>query len=199
MRLYPRWHFALKPIMAVNWIAIFWGASLSVAIADSVSGTINFSATFVGGSCEVDVPALVEFNGGNALLSAIIEKTPPTENFELKLDNCSGWGGTPSIKVRGDSTNNFGDELFRDNSLGNKDSNGYGVLLKTTGNTVFAANTNIAKNKLISAKSWVATTQLNTIANVLPMTATLSCSDCNYLGRQGGKFNATVTFDFIYE
>lgn len=186
--------------MAVKWIAIFFGLSLPiVAVAESASSTINFSATFIGGSCEVSVPILVKFNDGNALLSSTIEKTPPTENFELKLENCSGWGGTPSIKVRGDSTTRFGDDLFRDNSLGKKDSDGYGVLLKTVGNAVFAANSNIAKDKLISAKSWAKTTQLNTIATVLPMTATLSCGDCSYLGRQGGEFNSTVTFDFIYE
>lgn len=170
------------------------------AFADTASSTFNFTATFVGGSCEISAPGSIQFNSDTALLSSEIEQqvAATTERFDLTLTKCAGWGLTPAIKVSGKTTTDFGSALFRD-ALGERDSNGYGVLLKTAGNASFDLNNNLAANGVIPAKNWSANNQLNAIDTTLPMVATLTCGDCNYAGRQGGEFKATVTFDFVYE
>lgn len=173
---------------------------VTTALAESASSSFNFTATFVGGSCEIDVLENIQFNGGDLLLSTEIEEqaVAATNAFDLTLTKCAGWGLTPSIKVSGSTTTNFGPTLFRD-ALGERGSNGYGVLLKTAGNASFGLNNNLAANGVISAKNWSANNQLSSIETTLPMVATLTCGDCNYAGRQGGEFKATVTFDFVYE
>lgn len=168
--------------------------------ADSVNATLNFTTTFVGGSCEISAPASIQFNDGNLLMSADIEnKTAATiRSFYLTLSNCSGWGLKPSIRVTGNTTSDFGPPLFRD-ELGRANSNGYGVLLATTGNESFLGNNNLAKKNIITASDWDPSAKLNVVDISLPIVATLTCGNCNYSGRQGGDFKATVTFDFVYE
>lgn len=173
---------------------------VTTALAESASSSFNFTATFVGGSCEIRAPGSIQFNSGTALLSSEIEQqvAVTTERFDLTLTKCAGWGLTPAIKVSGKTTTDFGSTLFRD-ALGERDSNGYGVLLKTAGNASFDLNNNLAASGVIPAKNWSANNQLSSIETTLPMVATLTCGDCNYAGRQGGEFKATVTFDFVYE
>ncbi|EKT62036.1 fimbrial protein [Providencia burhodogranariea] len=173
---------------------------VTTASAGSASSSFNFTATFVGGSCAINVRENIQFNGGDLLLSTEIEEqaVAATETFDLTLSKCAGWGLTPSIKVSGKTTTSFGPALFRD-ALGERDSNGYGILLTTAGNASFDLNNNLAANGVIPAKNWSTSNQLSSIETTLPMVATLTCGDCNYAGRQGGEFKATVTFDFVYE
>ncbi|MBP6120831.1 MULTISPECIES: fimbrial protein [Providencia] len=177
------------------------GLSIPAFADNSASSVFNFTATFVGGSCAISVPASVKFNNGNAFSSAeIVQKTAMTnETFNLTLSQCAGWGLTPAIKVSGSMTTDFGEALFRD-VMGSVDANGYGVLLETPGNTTFNSNLNLAANGTVSAKNdWSMQRQLNTMDTTLPIVASLRCGDCNYPGRHGGEFKATVTFDFVYE
>ena len=173
----------------------------TLASADTASSVFNFTTMFVGGSCEISAPATVAFNNGNPLSSVeIVQKAVVTnESFNLTLSNCVGWGLTPVIKVSGSKTSDFGESLFR-NVGGPIDANGYGILLQTPGNTTFNSNLNLAANGTILAKNdWAIEEQLSSIDTTVPIVASLRCGDCNYSGRQGGEFKATVTFDFVYE
>jgi len=182
------------------------GSVSSIAQAESASAVFHFAATLISGSCVISAPASLQFNGGNTLFGADIEaagmegSSATTVQFNLILQNCTGWGGTPRIVVSGQQYNDINFRLFRDaDALGIMDSVGYGVLLKTAGNSSFNENTNLAVDGNISVKNWSMNTQLNTLNNTLPITAILSCGDCANVGRHGGKFQATVIFDFVYE
>lgn len=168
--------------------------------AGTATSVFNFQAVFVGGGCDISAPASVKFNNGNAFSSLEIEQetAATNETFDITLSNCAGWGLTPSIKVSGAQTSEFGQPLFRD-VMGPVDANGYGILLKTDGNSTFSPNLNLAENGVISASDWSMDNQLDTVNTTLPMVASLRCGDCSYSGRQGGEFKATVTFDFVYE
>lgn len=172
------------------------------ALAESANATFNFTARFVGGTCEIQAPASIKFNGGTPFSSREIEERIATtrESFDLTLTGCDGWGLTPSITVSGAQTSDFGEPLFR-NAGGPIDAKGYGILLATDGNGTFNANANLAANGAILAnENWSADWQLNTLNNVnVPMIATLTCGECNYALRQGGNLSATVTFTFVYD
>lgn len=186
--------------LMLNSVALSLLGLSHISYGGTASNTFNFTATFVGGTCEINVPTSVQFNSGNILRATDIEqKTSETQKeFEITLANCTGWGLTPSIKVQGSKTADFGEQLFRD-IMGPLDANGYGVLLESRDNNTFEANSNLAAQGVISAKNWSPDTQLNTIDTTIRMIASLSCGDCNYQDRHGGAFKSTVTFDFIYE
>lgn len=190
MRGSSRWLFLVAGLLGMN----------TVGYAGSASSVFNFSVMFVGGTCDISAPASVPFNGGNALLAADIVQgvAATTETFQLTLSQCAGWGLTPSIKVSGQTTSEFGPPLYL-NPPGAMDANGYGLLLSTAGNSTFAPNANLAETPTILANNWATTTDLASVATSLPMTAQLSCGTCNSPGRHGGAFSATVTFDFVYE
>lgn len=172
------------------------------ALAGTANATFNFTAMFVGGSCDITAPSSIKFNNGSPFSSREIEQRVAATNepFELTLSNCAGWGLTPSIKVSGSQTSDFGVPLFR-NVGGPIDAKGYGILLATEGNGIFNSNPNLAANGAILAKNnWSTDAQLSTVNNTkVPMIATLTCGDCNYALRQGGDLSATVTFDFVYD
>ncbi|ENY6786361.1 MULTISPECIES: fimbrial protein [Providencia] len=182
-------------------VAIMGAVGLSTsALAGTASATFNFTAVFVGGSCEITAPNTVVFNQGSPFSSRDIEErvAATNESFELTLSNCAGWGLTPSITVSGAKTSDYGEALFR-NVGGPIGAKGYGILLATEGNNTFAFNQNLAANGSILIGNWSADDQLSVIDTTLPMTATLTCGDCNYALRQGGDLRATVTFDFVYD
>lgn len=178
------------------------------ANAGIATSEFNFEAQFVGGGCSISVPSSLQFNNGNILLPSEIEAateagTPKTSlSFEVTLSDCDGSGIKPLIKVSGEKTTAFGSTLFRDASaLGPSDSNGYGVYLKTNGNSSFYPNDNLAYagyNSTITYRG-SADDQLNNINTKIPIFAVLRCASCNYPGRQGGVFKSTLTFEFIYQ
>lgn len=191
----------------LTWLStMVLGVSLGVmggvasVFAGTASTVLNFTAVFVGGTCDISAPATIQFNGGSPLTSTEIEqKTAATnEVFNITLSNCVGWGLTPAIKVSGTTTSDFGEPLFRD-AAGKTGTNGYGILLQTAGNSTFNANLNLAGNGRVLTKSWSSDAQLSTVDTALQMVASLRCGDCNYADRHGGEFKATVTFDFVYE
>lgn len=169
------------------------------AAAGSDSAVINFSAVFVGGGCEISasVPEIL-FGGGELIEPAEIVSNPPQAAFNLTLAGCGGGGLTPKVTVSGESTTLFGPALFR-STMPASASDGYGVLLSTPGNNSFSANTNLAATKVISAINWDTNTDLSGLDTILPVTAILTCGDCNYNGRRSGDFIASVTFDFVYD
>jgi len=172
------------------------------ALADTKSAVFHFTAAFVGGSCDITAPSSIQFNNGNPFSSKDIEEhiAVTSESFELTLSKCEGAGLTPSIKVSGPQTSDFGEPLFL-NVGGPTDAKGYGILLATKGNGIFSPNLNLAADGTILAKeNWSIDEQLSTVNNSkIPMTAALTCGDCNYASRRGGDLNATVTFDFVYD
>ena len=172
-----------------------------IVLAKTASSEFNFTATFAGGSCEIIAPESIEFNGGSEVRAREIEEgsEKATTQFNLTMSNCSGSGLTPTITVIGEKTSNFGSEpLFRD-STGSGESDGYGLLLGTLGNSDFSKTENLALTGKISALNWNTSNQLNMMVTSLPMIATLTCGQCNYSGRQGGEFKSTITFEFVYE
>lgn len=185
-------------------VGLLLGGGGMTANADTASTTFNFTTTFVGGSCDIKAPASVQFNDGNAFSSNDIEQkvAATTVALTLTLSGCSGWGLAPAIKVSGQTTAELGGEpLFRD-VMGPVDAKGYGILLQTEGNVVFAPNANLARSGKITSNNWNSDAQLDTLngaSATVPLTATLTCGNCNYASRQGGEFKATVTFDFVYE
>lgn len=181
-------------------------AGITDVIAGTASTNLTFTTTFIGGGCVVSGPSFITFNNGEPLLAADIEAateagTPKTSaTFEITLSECQGWGLIPKIKVSGDKTTAFGSTLFRSSALGPEDSDGYGVYLNTPGNNIFNSNNNLATNSDITVKgNWKKEDQLSGINSTLPMFAVLRCGSCTYEGRHGGKFQANVTFDLIYE
>ncbi|WP_336193010.1 fimbrial protein [Providencia stuartii] len=174
----------------------------TLGYAGSANARFDFTATFVGGTCDISAPRSVSFNGGNALLAADIEQHDgsTTETFTLTLSGCDGWGMTPSIKVSGQTTTDFSDDPLFLNPPSVSEANGYGLLLSTAGNSTFESNENLAKSPTILAKNWSTSTELKpNLDTSLPMTAQLSCGSCSFPGRHGGAFSATVTFEFVYE
>lgn len=174
--------------------------SISAYSNNTANSTLNFSAIFVGGSCQISAPISIQFNNGNPLMSEDIKNgiNGTKQSFNLILSKCAGWGLTPSILVTGATTTEFGMPLFRD-LRNDTDANGYGILLMTEGTTDFNSNQNLANEGMISAKNWGETKKLETLSTSIPIKATLTCGTCDYADRHGGSFKATVTFDFLYE
>lgn len=166
--------------------------------AGSDSSLINFSATFVGGSCEVTTTrSQIIFNGGEAILPSDIRSSPPEEEFDLILTNCNGFGLRPLISIDGESTVLYGPALFRD-STSMTTSDGYGILLSTVGNHTFSLNGNLAENKMLYSKD-SSMISLNSIDSLIPITAKLTCGNCDYRYHKAGDLTSTVTFNFIYD
>lgn len=161
--------------------------------------TVNFSALIAyEGSCEIKVPEPIKFNNGEAILPSVIESSAPEKTVDLTLSKCQGIGVKPKIGLSGTSTAEYGPELFRDPVAST--AVGYGILLRTNGNSTFQANSNLAKNKAILAvPDWSSDTSLTTINGKLPLIATLTCGDCNFDRRMGGSLEANITFEFLYE
>ncbi len=146
-------NFILKvtSITFINVIVI----NLAFAAAGSTSSNIYFKANFVGGTCEIIAPSVIQFNGGEMLMPGEIRQQLPKaiENFNLTLSNCSGLGLIPTIRVSGESTTNLGVAVFR-NLPTQTDADGYGILLSTSGNSSFQENANLAENNSILSKNW---------------------------------------------
>lgn len=176
---------------------LFCAARPVPAVSDSA--VINFSAVFVGGSCDISASVTeIIFGGGELIEPAEIVSNPPQAVFDLTLNNCSGEGLTPKITVTGESTTLFGPALFR-SPMPASASDGYGILLSTAGNNSFSANTNLAATNIITAKNWDTGSQLSGIDTTLPVTAMLTCGSCDYSERRSGDLIASVTFNFIYD
>lgn len=179
----------------------------SPLFAGTTSGTLNFTAEFIGGGCDISVPATIQFNDGNPLLSSDLEAateagTPKTSaSFNITLSKCAGWGLIPKINVTGEKTTAFGSTLFRAASaLGPLDSDGYGVYLRTEGNSSFKQNVNLGhRGAILPADNWLKSNELKNIDTSIPLFAVLRCGDCLYQERHGGRFIATVMFEFLYE
>lgn len=169
-----------------------------LSLAGSDSAVINFSAVFIGGGCDIStsVPQIV-FGGGDVIRPADIISSPPQETFDVVLSQCAGEGLTPKITVSGESVTLYGPVLFR--NAAESASKGFGILLSTGGNSSFNANENLAQTKTISAKNWNTGTQLSELNTTLPVTAVLTCGNCDYSELQGGDLIASVTFDFVYD
>ena len=175
-------------------------AAFQTAEAGSLTQTINFNATFYGGSCEITAPAQLPYNNGNPIPDDSIKGAPYKHDFDVTLANCQGYFMTPRITVTGNTTPTpNGVKVFADASSTTK---GYGVQMSTNGNTNFNANSNAAINNVISARSWPAAGSDNaaSLNGPLRFRATLSCGTCTAGSNlRNGELIATVTFSFLYD
>ncbi|HHQ2585815.1 TPA: fimbrial protein [Providencia rettgeri] len=189
----------LSKVIGILFFTII-NSNLAFAVAGNLNSNIYFKATFVGGACEITAPSIIQFNGGEMIMPAEIRQklSKTIENFNLILSNCSGLGLIPTITVSGESTTDLGIAVFR-NTPSQTDADGYGILLSTSGNNSFVENNNLAVDNIIHSKDWNSNNLLSSIDKIIPMKAILTCGNCNSATQRGGDFNATVTFNFIYE
>lgn len=181
--------------------AMFGLSALMVSLTAGATTTTEFSATIAyEGACDISAPPTIVFNNGNDVLPSDIESGAASviKTFDLTLTNCKGINVTPKITIAGESNADTGEALFLDSTA--SDATGYGVKLATAGNTNFKANPNLAATKTISAiDEWILETKLTALNGTIPMTAVLSCGDCETDGRLGGELKSNVTFEFAYE
>ncbi|WP_336193008.1 fimbrial-like protein [Providencia stuartii] len=183
--------------------ALFGAGALmmSVTAQAETSITTDFTATIAyEGGCNIQIPNIV-FNNGNAVLPSQIEGNDEVaqQKVELTLSGCQGMGLTPKIGLTGPTNNDTGTELYLDTA--GSETTGYGILLATDGNAIFASNENLAAHKEILVKSgWDTQTDLTTLDGTIPLIAILSCgTPCSQGGRIGGELVANVTFEFQYD
>lgn len=173
---------------------------MSLSAGAATTASTEFSATIAfEGACDITAPTQVEFNSGNDVLPSDIESdaASATETFDLTLANCKGVNVTPRITIAGTSNAETGETLFLDAA---STATGYGILLSTAGNANFKANPNLAATKTISViDDWDLETNLTALNGTIPMTAKISCGDCEADGRLGGELKSNVTFEFKYD
>lgn len=188
--------FIRKPIF-VFLLPVISLTAANCAVA-ATSASTEFTATIVGGTCDITVPATVSINKGAVLPSEdIIAGNSPVESFDLKLAGCKGYGLTPEITLEGDVDNASGMPLFLTNTSSTK---GYGILLAFDGNSNFKASTNLAADlKLAAASKTWSTTMASVLNGNIPLKAAVSCGSCAAdADIQGGELKANVTFKFAY-
>ncbi len=163
--------------------------------AGSSSTTVNFSATLVGGSCQISVdrPSITFSPLSSSTVIAAGGDGIDPQLFSMTFSDCSGWGLTPKVQIKG-NTFTSGIPLFRNDNAASDYSQGYGVKLVQQGQMAAIAN----MDKLIVG---TADQQLNTLnGQTLNFEARLSCGNCTAgPSLKGGNMNATVTLQFIYE
>lgn len=174
---------------------------MSLTAGAATSASTEFSATIAyEGACDITAPATVIFNNGDAVLPSQIESgsAEAQKTFNLTLADCKGVGVTPKITLAGESNADTGETLFLDAAAST--ATGYGILLATDGNANFKPNANLAEVKTIAASDdWDTDTNLTTLNGTIPMSATLTCGDCDMEGRLGGELKSNVTFEFKYD
>lgn len=174
---------------------------MSLNAGAATSASTEFSATIAyEGACDITAPDQIVFNNGDAVLPSDIEAgaAAAERTFNLTLANCSGVNVTPKITLAGQSSADTGVTLFLDPA--SSDATGYGILLATAGNANFKANNNLAAEKAISViDDWDLATNLTALNGTIPMTAKISCGDCEVDGRLGGTLKSNVTFEFAYD
>ncbi|WP_127959445.1 fimbrial protein [Serratia microhaemolytica] len=168
----------------------------NVQAAGSSSATVNFSATLVGGTCNVTVDRVtIPFDSvSSSVIIAAGQTGIDPQLLTLSFSDCAGSGGLiPKIQVSG-TTITAGIPLFRNNNAASDYSQGYGIRLVQQG-----------QNTAINHLDKLALADINEPISVLesrPLTfeARLSCGSCTPgPGLTGGNLNATVTFQFVYE
>lgn len=174
---------------------------MSLTAGAATTASTEFSATIAyEGACDITAPATVIFNNGDAVLPSQIESgaAETQKTFNLTLADCQGINVTPKITIAGESNADTGVTLFLDAAAST--ATGYGILLATNGNANFKANTNLAAVKTISViDDWDLDTNLTALNGNIPMSATLTCGDCDMDGRLGGELKSNVTFEFQYD
>ncbi|EPC4333568.1 fimbrial protein [Enterobacter asburiae] len=165
--------------------------------AGQSSTPINFSATFVAGTCDITVaPTTIDWG---AVSSSDIRKAGEAgvqpRVLTVNYANCTGFGKAPKLKISG-TTLSAGIPLFtRTNGAGEENASGYGVRLSAStasqtalndGDTVPVGTPGNPMNELDGTQT--------------AFQASLSCgSNCSAPNLHGGALSATVTFQFLYE
>lgn len=169
-----------------------------IAMAESISQSIDFQATFYGGSCEIKAPPELPYNNDGPIPDNTIPGDARFRQSYIELIGCQGYFLKPKIQVTGNTiTTSDGTKLYADASSTTK---GYGVRLSIEGNTNFNSNNNTAENNIISTKNWPANGgNAESLNGLLVFKGYLSCGACTAgPNLQNGQLKATVTFNFLY-
>lgn len=180
----------------ITWLLLSY---TQIIRAGTLNQTINFNATFYGGTCEITAPGELFFNNGNPINDDDIPGERIFQKFNVMLNGCRGYFMSPKISVSGNTITTSGNmKLFADTTSTTK---GYGVRVATEGNTRFNANNNVSVNNIISAKNWPVSgsNDMTKLNGVLEFTGYLSCGSCTPgYTLNGGELKSTVTFSFLY-
>ncbi len=177
-----------------------WLGVASLSHAGTGTTTLNFTATFVQGTCDIYANSAtstsVSFPSASpAAIAAAGSTGVNATNFEINFANCTDVvGGLPQLKITGTTINAgpAGNELFRD--VAGTASTGYGVRVVENGKTVHLKNGDI-----LAFSGFTTLQNLNTLNGTKKdFTASLSCGDCTTLPRTVGTLKAAVVFDFVY-
>lgn len=165
-----------------------------LAFAGSAGTTVNFSATLVGGSCQISANQTsftFPLVSSSTVIAAGTDGIDP-QLFSISFSGCDGWGA-PKVQIKG-NTFTSGIPLFRNESAASDYSKGYGVRLIQQGKTAAIGN----MDKVVAGVPDQEFSSLN--GQELNFEARLSCGNCTPgPSLSGGNMNATVTFQFIYE
>ncbi len=177
-----------------------WLGMTSLSHAGTGTTTLNFTATFVQGTCDIYANSATSTNiplgaSSPAAIAAAGSVGVNAEDFAISFANCSNVvGGLPQLKISGTTitAGPAGNELFRD--VAGTVSTGYGVRVVEKGQTVHLKN-----GDTVNIAGFLATNNLNTLNGTKKdFTASLSCGDCTTLPRTAGALKAAVVFDFVY-
>ncbi|WP_127960190.1 fimbrial protein [Serratia microhaemolytica] len=174
---------------------ILLAISAGAQAAGSAAATVNFSASLVGATCDVNVDrANIAFGSvsSTVIIPAGTAGIDP-QLFVLSFSNCASSGVIPKIRITG-PTITSGIPLFRNSSADPNYSQGYGIRLVQQGqNTVLG---NLDEIALAAASDPIT----DLYSNPLTLEARLSCGNCTAGPTlHGGALTATVTFQFVYE
>ena len=161
------------------------------------SSEVNFSATFVAGTCDITVsPENITWGSvPSARIRQAGEAGTEPHTLTIRYQNCNGYGITPRLIITGDTIQK-GIPLFtRTNNTGAENAGGYGVRL------VALSNKDIALDDNASIYVGIPGNQLSALEQTpTEFRASLSCGkQCMDSSLHGGAFAATVTFRFFYE
>ncbi len=166
-------------------------------MAGSSSTPLNFTATFIAGTCDITVSPS-DINWGS-IPSAEIKQAGASgvqpRDLAVNYANCTGFGIHPKLTISG-TTLSAGIPLFtKNNNAGNDDASGYGVRLVSSA----APQTALGDGDRVSVGTpGVPLSELN--GTQTPFQASLSCgNNCAASTLHGGMLSATVTFQFLYE
>jgi type 1 fimbria pilin len=185
-------HFLRNTVLNAG--LLLWSIS---GIAGQSSNTVNFTATFIAGTCDITVtPASINWG---AVSSSEIRQAGEagTQPMDLSVNyaNCTGLGVQPKLIING-TVLTAGIPLFtRNNNSGAESASGYGVrLVKST-----ALQTALGNGDSVMVGT--AGQQLDMLNGTsTEFKTSLSCgNNCADPSLRGGTLGATVTFQFLYE
>lgn len=185
--------FCVKFVFTAISLLIYSVASL----AGESSTTLNFTANFIPGTCDISIePKSINWGAQQSLdiKNAGVQGFGP-EPFAVKYENCNGYGVKPTLNIKGTAFY-AGINLFSNtNNTDNESAIGYGIRLSRSESANIALSNN--DNITVGSENESLSVLNNTSTEFL---ASLSCgNDCDASTLRNGNLRATVTFQFLYD